>query len=65
MTVKELRKALEGVDDDVEVTIFLPDKCKLGVDDDYMHKVAYAKYCPPSSIGNKEFEITAGKGFGY
>jgi hypothetical protein len=63
MTVGELRKALEGVADDVEVTIFLPDKIRSR--EDYMRLTKSATYRGQSAISSPEFEITAGEGFGY
>lgn len=65
MTVGELRRKLEPLNENVEVTVFLPFNCKPGVEVDYMHYVEAAGYHGKSSISGPEFQIVVGAGFGY
>jgi hypothetical protein len=68
MTVGELRKAMDGVDDSVPVTIFLgEDFVKPGgvLVTEYMAHTRSAKYCKPTGISGQEFEITMGNLFSY
>lgn len=64
MTVKELRKTLEGVDGNLDVEIYHPEFAKPGMPD-YMYHTSEAAIVPSSPISNTEFVITVGKGFGY
>lgn len=68
LTVRELKKALEGVADDLPVTIFLGKRFCVpeGVHvDDFMGVVKKAGYKGGSSISSPEFEIEMGDTFGY
>lgn len=64
MKVKDLRKAIEGLDDDVDVEIFLSENVKPGAPD-YMRHVKSAKFHRASGISPDELVIEAGDYFGY
>lgn len=73
MTVKELKSALEGVDDNLEVIIdagvwkrrFVDVGQTATVSSDYVAHVKSAYVLPQSSISNTEFCISAGDTFAY
>jgi len=66
MKVGELRRALEGVRDDLDVIIDIP---QYAVPDppkpDWAFHTKRALVVPQSSINNEEFSIEAGEGFAY
>lgn len=64
VTVGQLRKALEGVADDTELVIFLPENCRPDKPD-YMRWVKSVHFDEGSGISGPELEITAGEFFGY
>lgn len=65
VTVGDIRKLIEDMPDDVEVTIFLPENCKPESKYDYMRQVQVAKDRKASPISDRELELTAGKYFAY
>ena len=65
MNVKDLKKALKDIPDEIEVTIYIPSLCHPHTREPYMYNVNEAGHKLPSGISNHEFQITAGGGFDY
>lgn len=65
MTVKDLKKALKGVHDDVSVTVCLPHYAVPEVSCPYMYHAVEAHYVKPWGVGGDEFEIVVDEGFEY
>lgn len=70
MTVGELKKATEGLSDDLPVRVMLPGPdakscCCASPDDDGYAHTRRAYFSPESSISNPEFMIECGDTYDY
>jgi hypothetical protein len=66
MTVGELKAKLEGIRDEVEVVVSLPETIgSCSGSPDYMAEVSEARFVPKSSINNDEFDLKCGRTYGY